>query len=226
MTPGETHIWWTVVDVDSSEADALIGILDSAEQARAQRFAFPHLRNRFVAGHAFMRRVLSKYADMAAEEIAYRYGARGKPALAGGGNLHFNLSHSGGLAALAVTRGGEVGIDIERIHQMQRIAQLARRFFSAAENEWLFALPESGQLRGFFECWTAKEAYIKARGDGLAYPLESFGVLRGDSGELRLTVEREPAENERWRMTRFWLEEDVPGAVAVESEGAPKIFRF
>jgi 4'-phosphopantetheinyl transferase len=221
----ETHVWYADLDLDEAEAGRLMGQLDISERARAQRFAFPHLRTRFVAAHAFVRQVLGKYLDVAPECVCYSYTPQGKPRLSNGGEIRFNLSHSVDLAALAITRNREIGIDIEKPREIADMLSLARRFFSHPEIDWLLAVPPNDQTSAFFTCWTAKEAYIKARGDGLSFPLDRFQALPVvGSEQLRLAVYGEPAESERWCMTSFQIEA-ATGALAVEGVNCRPVFQ-
>jgi 4'-phosphopantetheinyl transferase len=223
----ETHVWYADLDLDEQGANRLMVQLDTGERTRAQRFAFPHLRTRFVAAHAFARQVLGQYLNIAPECVRYTYAAQGKPGLSNAGDVRFNLSHSADLAALAITRNREVGIDIERTHEIADMLNLARRYFSQPEIDWLVAMPQNSQTSAFFTCWTAKEAYLKARGDGLLFPLDRFQALPiAGSERLGLAVYGEPAESERWHMTRLEIP-DAIGALAVEgANGRPIVRRW
>jgi 4'-phosphopantetheinyl transferase len=221
----ETHVWYADLNVDETGAGRLIHLLDIAERARAQRFAFPYLRTRFVAAHALARQVLGKYLDIAPECVSYAYAPQGKPRLSNGGEIRFNLSHSADIAALAIVPNREIGIDIEKTREITDMLSLARRFFSQPEIDWLLATPPDQQTSAFFTCWTAKEAYLKARGDGLSFPLDRFQALPVTGSErLRLAVYGEPAESERWCMTRFHIE-SATGALAVEGVNGRPIFQ-
>ncbi len=222
----ETHVWYADLGIDEAAAGRLIGLLDDAERIRAQRFAFPYLRTRFVAAHVFARQVLGKYLDISPERVRYDYAPRGKPHLLNAGEIRFNLSHSADLAGIAIVESREVGIDIEEIHELSDMLDMARRFFAPAEVDWLLAFPPEGRTMAFFQCWTAKEAYLKARGDGLSFPLDQFHVLpSAGSEELRLTVYGEPGESGRWGMARFQISDTAIGALAVEGVTRPPVCR-
>jgi 4'-phosphopantetheinyl transferase len=221
----ESHVWYADLDLDEREATEFSGLLDAGECARANRFAFPHLRTRFIAAHALVRRVLGSYLGIPPGEVEFAYSAQGKPYLPHGGGLRFNLSHSAKMAAVAVARC-EVGVDIEDLRTLPDRMDLARRYFSPAEVEWLEGASPERQTVAFFDCWTAKEAYLKARGDGLSFPLDAFQVLPGEApDDLRLTVYREPSEAGRWRMRRFRIGGAATVALAVESPANPCLFR-
>jgi 4'-phosphopantetheinyl transferase len=167
-----------------------------------------------------LRTLLGRYLDLEPNGLRFSYGSHGKPALAGecgGGKVRFNLSHSHELALFAFTRGRVVGIDLERIRPDLVNEQIAERFFSPREIAMLRALPGSLEKEAFFTCWTRKEAYIKARGDGLSLPLDAFDVslVPGEPAEL---LESRENSNE---VSRWCLQELVPdpgyvAAIAVE----------
>jgi len=132
--------------------------------------------------------------------------------------LQFNLSHTEGMAAIAITHAGKVGIDVERIRRNLDPLQMAMRFFSAEESEWLRSQPRDRQFSAFFSCWTAKEAYIKARGGGLAIPLDGFGVIPDSpSAGLKLEIYGQPEESNRWSLWELDLGPELRAAVAVEA---------
>ncbi len=172
----------------------LAATLAEEERARAGKFIAPLHRERFEITRGLLRRLLGGHARMAAREVQFACGPHGKPELAAlpaGGPLHFNLSHSGDLAVFAFTRAGRVGVDIERIREdMPRKREIAARYFAPGEGEALAALPEAEERRAFFECWARKEAFVKARGDGVFGGLQRFEVsvtgparLRGVEGD-------------------------------------------
>jgi 4'-phosphopantetheinyl transferase len=188
---------------------------------RATRFYFEKDRRHFIVARGVLRAILGRYLDLAPECLSFCYSSYGKPALSGEPDLNsirFNLSHSYGVALYAVTRGREVGIDLERIRSDLAVAQIAARFFHRREIEMLRALPGEMQNRAFFRCWTRKEAYIKARGEGLSLPLDRFDVSL-DPGEPGMVdgASRDPSEASRWSLQEL---NPIPGyAAAVAVEG-------
>ena len=169
----------------------------------AARFKFPPPRNQYLISRALLRRALGTYLQIEAREVRFRTTANGKPELAANSDLRFNLSHTQGATVFAITRHRQVGVDVERIRDDTNAMELAERFFSRPEVEWLQSQPASEQIASFFSCWTAKEAYIKAQGEGLSLPLSSFGVLPVDasaSSRLQLRVYDDPEESKRWSM--------------------------
>jgi 4'-phosphopantetheinyl transferase len=150
-------------------------LLSADERARADRFRFERDRSRYTVGRGLLRALLGRYLGRRPEDVEVSYGAYGKPHLAGPGPW-FNLAHSGTVALYCVTSAGEIGVDVERDDANFARERIAERFFSPTEVAILRALPEALQPRAFLTCWTRKEAFIKARGDGLSLPLDSFDV--------------------------------------------------
>jgi len=218
----EVHVWQVDLKAWEKEADSLLDLLDEEERERAVRFKFPAPRHQFVISRVLLRRALGRYRQIEAREVRFRTTANGKPELSEAGDLHFNLSHSEGVTVFALARHRQVGIDVERIRQDTNALELAERFFSRPEVQWLRSQPAAQHIPAFFTCWTAKEAYIKAQGEGLSLPLSSFGVLpvvASASSKLRLDVFDDPEESSRWCMSRLDLGPDLRAALAVEGEG-------
>jgi 4'-phosphopantetheinyl transferase len=222
-SPGEgmIDVWSASLEPPEVLRARLVECLSSDERARAERFVFPRDRHRFVAGRAFLRLLLAQYLGTDAGAIEFRYGPHGKPFLAHEQwGLRFNLAHAGGLAVCALARGGELGVDVERVRPLSDAEAVARSNFSPRENAALAALPEGDRLRGFFEAWTRKEAFLKALGDGLARPLDSFDVSLGPGEEPRLlqTLEN-PAEAAQYSLHAFDPEPGYVAALAVTGQG-------
>jgi 4'-phosphopantetheinyl transferase len=172
LPPDEVHVWRASLDRPLSGLDAL---LSADERARADRFRFDRDRSRFVAARGLLRELLARYTGVAPARLTFRYGAFEKPFLDGPGPW-FNVSHSGPLALFAVGARAELGIDVERFDPEFVAGRIPEHFFSAAEVRALRSLPVDEQARAFLTCWTRKEAFIKARGDGLSLALDSFDV--------------------------------------------------
>ena len=177
------------LDVTPDAFHASAALLSGAERDRASRFAFDSDRRRFTVARAGLRTLLAARLGVTAEEVELTYGKNGKPALANAqadSGPHFNLSHSGDVAAYAFSMEQEIGIDVERIREIANADNIAARFFSARENETYDALAPIDKPLGFWNCWTRKEAFIKALGDGLTYSLHAFDVsLRpGEPAEI------------------------------------------
>ena len=231
----EVHVWQVDLIAWEKEAGSLFELLDGAERERAARFKFPAPRNQFLISRALLRRTLGRYLRIEARDIRFRTTVNGKPELAESRDLHFddlhsddlhsndlrfNLSHTEGVTVFAIVRHRQVGVDVERIREDTNAMELAERFFSPPEVQWLRSQPAAQHIPSFFTCWTAKEAYIKAQGEGLSLPLNSFGVLpRLTGSELQLDVYADPEKSRRWSMWQLELGPDLRAALAVEGEG-------
>jgi 4'-phosphopantetheinyl transferase len=224
MARPDVHVWCVALDVDAAELQRLRTTLSRAEAARADRFVRQRDAEHFITARGALRTLLGCYLEVPPGEVAFRYGAHGKPVLAeefAQRELRFNLSHSHGLALLALARR-EVGIDIEFLNRKVEHEQIATRFFSASECAELLALPHAQRSDGFFRCWTRKEAYIKALGEGLSHPLADFDVTLAPGVPARLVAtRRDPAETARWEMVDLTPRPGYVGALAVEVEAVP-----
>lgn len=199
--PGDAvHLWVAALDQPDSVLPDLEHTLSPDEIARADRFAFPHLRRQYVAARGILRDILARYLGVSAAGLQFTYGAEGKPALVDD-RLHFNLSHSQDIVVYSITSPErEVGVDIEYARRsLSDLEGLVARTFSRNETAALMSLPPAQRQQAFFNCWTRKEAYIKAVGKGLSYPLGDFDVtLRPDDPARLLRVAPQPAELDRW----------------------------
>ena len=220
----EVHVW--SADLDRIPEALLRDPLSADEQERGRRFHFERDRRRFAATRGLLRRLLGRYLGLDPSRLRFAYGPRGKPFLAGEDELRFNVSHSGGLALLAFARGREVGVDVERERPVPEAADIARHYFSAWEAAQLRRLRDGERTAAFFRCWTRKEAFIKATGDGLSRSLDAFDVTLAPGEPARLLrVEGEPEA-----ARRFWIEDVSPapgfaGALAVEGSPARVVCR-
>jgi len=212
LAAAEVAVWTASLDLPRDRQARLATLLSDDECARAGRFRFERDRARYVAGRGTLRLLLSAYTGVAAAQLRFRYGEFGKPALSDGGPS-FNLSHSGGLAIYAFRREGEIGVDVELECADYARERIPERFFSPREVADLRSLAPELQPRAFLNCWTRKEAFIKARGDGLSLALDSFDVTLapGQPAALLRTAwsAREPV---RWQLHD--LSDSTPSAVA------------
>jgi 4'-phosphopantetheinyl transferase len=200
-------------------------LLSADERERAGRFVFDHLRSSFTLSRGAMRVLLGRCLDARPAAIRFTYGEKGKPALESPGRIRFNVSHSGDLALFAITLDCEIGVDIERIHAMQDFAGIAKRFFSTEEEMDLMSLPEDQREAAFFRCWTRKEAYIKAIGDGFSAPLDGFAVTLRVDAPARLThIAGDASAAAAW--TVHDLEIEAGYAAALAYRDAPRAVRL
>ena len=215
---GALHLWTSGLDRSPAEVEALASTLSSDERERAGRFHFERDRRRFTVGRGFLRTLLAQYLGRSAAALEFRYGPHGKPELAGRGavsGLRFNLSHSGGRALCALASDVAVGADLELTRSLDNLEGLAATVFSAGELATLHALPAPERQAAFYRCWTRKEAFIKALGDGLSCPLDRFDVTLAPGEPARLLrIAGDPDGPERWSLHSFEDGEWV-GAVAV-----------
>lgn len=198
------HVWRAGLDQSPSQADGFLNTLDDDELSRADRFYFSRDRERFIVARGVLRAILGRYLNRVPESLGFDYNIHGKPALASESDadtIHFNLSHSHGTALYAFARGREIGVDLEFIRCDLEAEQIAERFFSHREISTLRALPQSLRKYAFFLCWTRKEAYIKARGDGLSMPLDQFDVslIPGEPAAL-LSTQPDTDDALRWSL--------------------------
>jgi len=222
LRPDEVHVWGIELDPPRPWVARLAATLAPDERERAGRFHNPADRRRFVVAHGAMRQLLGGYLGRNAGAVDFSCGRHGKPFVPGE-PVRFNLSRSGERALVAVSLDREVGVDVERIRPMEDARGIAERFFSRAESLKLqTVLGTPAADTAFFTCWTRKEAFVKAIGEGLSHPLATFEVtfLAGEPAELRI------APHPRGQAPRRWTLLDVdPGAsycaALVVEGGAP-----
>ena len=214
LVEGALHVWQVNLDRSEDELATLAELLSVDERERAGRFHFARDREHYIAGRAILRSILARYLDQAARELVFSYGLRGKPALSGV-TLQFNLAHSGGVAVIALAREHSVGIDIEQIRIVPNWEGVTNSFFSALERGAIQSVPSIDRLFAFFTCWTRKEAYLKATGDGIGVPLDSFDVsVIPDSLPRLLRVQNAPEETSRWHFHTLPLASEYIGVAA------------
>ena len=211
---GEVHVWRIELDCAASAA-ALRATLSLEEKQKATRFRSLELRERWTVARGALRCILATYARCEPSVLVFRAGSHGKPALAWPlEDVSFNLSHTGGLALVAIAGSGRVGIDAETVRSEIEVEDLSRRFFAPAEAAEILALSPAARLAAFFTCWTRKEAFVKALGGGLSVPLDRFQVsLRSDQPARLLWVDGE--EPNRWSLLDV-SELGVAAALVVE----------
>lgn len=220
----DVHLWWTSTDVCEGTHGILAGILSLDEHDRAVQFRIADDRRRFVVARAMIRCVLALYLGRTPEQIRFQFGPYGKPRLENLGSeegLEFNLSHSHKLALCAVARGRKVGVDIERIDPVADLERLAAFAFSLTEQQTLATLSGEQRLIGFYNCWTRKEAYVKARGDGFFLPLDAFDVSLVPGERARVLANRlDPPDTSRWSLHEITPVDNYVGALAVQGRRA------
>ena len=223
LPPDVVHVWRVELDPPEAAVVRLARPLSADEQQRAARFQSVALRRRFVVAHGVLRLILGRYTGSDPAALLFRNGPHGKPALRAPDtttSLHFNLSHADDLALIAVARDRELGVDIERRRPLPDAAAIADRFFSLSERSALRAMPADRRLEYFYTLWTCKEAYIKARGDGLALPLDQFEVaLEADGAAALMRTGDNPDGAARWSLRTLRAALGYAAALAVEGHG-------
>lgn len=215
LARGTLHLWTVRIALDPRAVDDSLGRLTRAERAWAARLGSPGARARFVAARRALRALLGAYLGLEPTRVRLEEGPHGKPALRarrGARPLHFSVSHSGGLAVLAFSADGPVGVDVERLRPMPNALRLAERYLTRRERARVrWARGPAARSRAFLEAWTAKEALLKATGDGLAALGRAEVVRARPRGPLEGLVDGES----RWRIHRIAPAPGLVGAVAV-----------
>jgi len=218
----DIHLWrWRLAD-DAVAYAVLQQHLSEDERDHAARFRFEPDRRRYIAAHGMLRCIVACYVAERPDQLRFRYQKYGRPALVGQRDrcLDFNVSHSGKLVLLAVARARNVGVDVEQIRADIDADKIAERFFSPDEVRMLRSLPGDERPQAFFRCWTRKEAYVKACGEGLAIALDSFGVTLAPGDPARFIRGVDPS----WQLLGFAAACGYPAALAYN--GGPAHVRF
>ena len=222
----DVHVWWTRLDARSGDLAVGMGMLSEAERDRAARLRLEADRVAFVVRRATLRAILAAYLDTDPADLGFSVNDRGRPTLAGGSGLRFSLSRSGPIAVYAIAGDRDVGVDVEAV-STARVADadleaLARRFFSVREYEELAGLPDEQRRAGFFACWTRKEAFLKATGEGLGGGLDQFDVTVGADQPPRVVeIRGRPGEAAEWSLRSLALPAGYAGALAVRGALRP-----
>lgn len=203
ISQNQVHLWHCRFDANKQCMETFKRILSEDEKQKAGRFKFNIHRERSIISRGVLRTLLGRYLEKKPSELEFGYTAHAKPYLKNEGSLRFNVSHSGNRAVFGFVHGGEIGVDIEKVKSDFEVMDIAQNFFSSDEIRTLQALPEEQKVEGFYRCWTRKEAFIKAKGMGLSFPLTSFSVsLDADKAEL-LRTEWAAAEKKEWKLFTF-----------------------
>lgn len=224
----EIHIWRTSLNVSPAREEQLFKLLSAEEHARALRFKFDQHRRRFIVAKGVLRLILARYVTEAPDRISFALNPYGKPELNNpkGLTLQFNASDSNEMALYAITPAEPVGVDIECVQKHIEAEAIAERFFSDHEIQELSTLPPPQRTGAFFNIWTRKEAFIKALGLGLSFPLKDFDVSSGELATL-LAVRSGGHIAEEWSLFNLKPGQDYAGAVAIKGHGKTlKLWEF
>ena len=208
----------------AARRDAYLALMSPDEHERMARLIFERDRRRFLLTRALVRTMLSRYAAVRAADWTFVENVHGRPEILdrprGVPDLRFNISHTDGLIACAVTIGREVGVDVEHIGR-RLTHDVAGRFFAPQEVNDLAILPEDEQQKAFFDYWTLKEAYIKARGFGLALPLADFAFTLAPPAAPRITFEPSLQDDpDTWQFAQDWPTPHHRLGLAVRRQGS------
>lgn len=211
------HFWWISLDVTDENLQTYISLLSESEKIKADRFKFPQHQRRYQAVHGILRIILARYLNLDPAQINFTHSDRGKPYLTDDCNplnLQFNLSHSENMAIVGISRDRPIGVDLEKMRPMENSLQLAKRFFCASEYDLLTqSIPEERD-KLFFQLWTAKEAYLKATGEGISGGLNQVEISLNPLSLINFP---------NWYLQSFEFNPDDElnywAAIAVEGEG-------
>lgn len=228
IRPAMVDVWLALCPLDA-DLEVAAAELSIDEIERARRFVFGRDRRRFIFARRTLRRLLAAYVGIAPAAVRFRYASHGKPALVSGPDLgiDFNVSHSGDAVVIAVSSAGPVGVDIEEIRPMPDRDDLAMRTFAPGEFRRLCAIGDSQRTEAFFACWTRKEAFVKALGEGLTHPLDRFEVAVDPTEPARLLhIDGDERRAGRWTISSLPPIEGFASALAFEAKAAVSCFRY
>lgn len=220
LNTDQIHVW--MVDVPSNKVNevAFFSLLSKDEKERANRFRFEKDRLIYVTAKAILRKLIGQYLNIDPTNIIFQYYKKGKPYINSKEDLKFNVSHSGDKVLIGFSLQHEMGVDIEYNKRKVKLKEVAKRFFSQTEYEKMVQLPKSQWRTAFFNCWTRKEAFIKAKGGGLSIPLDQFEVTLIPNEKPALQIIRWDQEDvPNWDLQTFDYETDYTGATIVHQPG-------
>lgn len=216
LLPEDVHVWHVPLNQPLMEP-AFFTTLSTDEQARATKFHVKDDRCRWVVCRGVLRALIGQHMDMEPSTVQFSYGACGKPALAATDNFRFNVSHSQDVAVIAISWQREIGIDIEVVRHLDDAMQVAQRVFADEEVAAYTAVPNNLKLQAFFNCWTRKEAFIKAIGEGMSFPLKEFAVTLYPNESARLLhICGDHAAASMWQLRSLAPAPGFVGAVAAK----------
>jgi 4'-phosphopantetheinyl transferase len=217
---GEVLVWAAVLDLPGEKAKGASDLLSPEERERAARFRFEKDQTQYTAARSFLRLLLGRYLRIDPRAVRFQYNSFGKPVLGdefAASRIEFNLAHSKGLGLFAFTLNRAIGVDVEWHRPDLASMEIAQRFFAPEEVKVLAAIEPSNRVTAFFECWTRKEAFIKARGMGLSLPLDKFTVAFGPNKiPTLLTADAGATSAENWTLHDVSPAPGYSGAVAIE----------
>lgn len=217
LRDGEIHVWCAAPAAFFPELDRFRSLISQPELARAARFHFPVHRDHYIIRHGILRLILGRYLRQEPSRIEFGQGKFGKPTVKTDSSLHFNDSHSGDLALFAFTKLGPIGVDIECVRPIPDFENIAARYFCAREIALMRELSPDDKMTAFFSCWTGKEAYLKATGEGIGQGLDKVEIKLDEN--LRATALHIPGDvHTHWTIGAFTPAPRYLGAVALVGE--------
>jgi 4'-phosphopantetheinyl transferase len=219
LGPEDVHVWRVSLDCDEHTTARLGAFIAADERQRGDRFHFAHDRRRYVTGRGWLRVLLGEYLAVRPHDVPLSATALGKPVVVGESALRFNVAHSADLALVGVTRGRDIGVDVEFQRADVDGPSLAGRFFAPEEVAALKAFPPAEQRTTFYRCWTRKEAYVKALGLGMQVPLDGFAVTLASNTAALTHTSHDPSQLARWQLRGLSPAPGFAAAVAVEGTG-------
>ena len=224
LLKNDVHVWRLNLDATPSRMRQLTKILSADERKKAERFRFDRHQRRYIVSHAILRIILGRfYLDIEPHKLEFGRGDYGKPHVANRfpeRKLCFNIASSNELAMYAVTRNDEIGIDVEFERELSDAAEIAAHYFSSGEIAALQSLPAETRQKGFYNCWTRKEAFIKAIGQGLSFPLNNFEVSLAPEESARIiSIEGDPVKTKQWTLVSLEPAQGYIAALAVRKPG-------
>lgn len=209
-------VWHCSFEAHTSYILEYFELLSTDEKQKASRFKFEKDKHCYIITRGILRTLLGRYLNMAPDTITFKYTSFGKPDLDFENVLKFNVSHSGTMAAFAFFQNQEIGVDIEKVRDDFDLLELAQNFFSKTEITALEKQAQKEVPRAFYRCWTRKEAFIKAEGSGLSFPLDQFAVTLDDDHKAELLETKwNPEEKQEWSLFSFTPADGYIAAVAV-----------
>ncbi len=229
LESGEIHLWWVCLDVDEHRRRELALSLSAREHERAARLRFDRHRNRYIAGRGIVRELLSHYLRRSPSTIRFELGPYGKPSVLNrvqGKQLCFNYSDSNDMALYAFAHDCELGVDLEGLARKIHYERIAMRKFTERESEALLELPDHKGRQAFLACWTRKEAFGKAKGFGICYPLDSVDLCT-DCATYSMTIADNTLLNgdEYWTLRQFYPNDNFVATI-VYAGGARELRYF
>ena len=228
LSEKEVHVWCASIEASNERRLQFMETFSDDEHKRLQRFHFERHRHQFIIARGTLREIIGQYLEIEPAEANFDYGQNGKPFIISNSELssiRFNISHSGDVVVYAFVLDTEIGIDIEKVCNIDDCMAIAKSFFSSTEIDDLQKVSRESLLEAFYSCWTRKEAYIKAKGQGLGIPLNQFSVsVRPDLSPALVSTEFAPDEAAQWTLRDLPIIEGYIGAIAIQKPD--NTFRF